>query len=269
MPLATSRPQRGKFSRRCADFHEYLLAWTEGPMFGNRMRFVTMLGVAAGIPYVWFNETFRTTAQSGWHSISKATSYLSSSSSGSQATWPVSFGTSSETPRDPNAPAVGASIHQLADAVRFDVTPRWVTDRWERISTIRAERDLVGMRVPLVTGTKVEDFAGSLTYYFDANQHLRRLTLYGQTGDDRLVVEHATQKLGLRPEPHVGAGMYILRWNAKPMNVLRISHAPVIRAEEPYARYIVEMEVNDVRGGYGVSPEFAELLIPDQHVRRF
>jgi hypothetical protein len=63
--------------------------------------------------------------------------------------------------------------------------------------------------------------------------------------------------------------VYILRWNAKPMNVLRVSHAPVVRADAPYAKYRIEMEINDVRGGYGVSPEFRDYLVPDQHVRRW
>ncbi len=244
-------------------------------MFGRRMRFMTMIAFAAGIPYAWFSENFGASVQSGWQSLSRATTSWSSSSSSSSrwegTTWPASFGTSSRrsADRDPNAPAAAVSIHQWAEVLRFDVTPRWVTDHWERISTIRAERDLVGMRVPLVTGTKVDDFAGSLTYYFDPNQRLHRLTLHGQTGDDRLLVEHASQKFGLRPEPHLGAGMYLLRWNGKPMNVMRVSHAPVIRADEPHTKFIVEMEINNVSGGYGVSPEFAELLIPDQHVRRW
>jgi hypothetical protein len=241
-------------------------------MFGNRMRLMTMLGIAAGIPYMWFNATLRSAAKSGWQSISRASSSLSSTISGSdEPTWPISIDdfSSGFAPRDPKAPAAGISIHKLEEVLRFDVTPRWVTDQWDRISTIRAERDLVGMRVPLVTGTGVQDIAGTLTYYFDAGHQLRRLTLYGQTGDDRMIANHLVQQFGLRQEPHLGAGMYLLRWNAKPMNVLRVSHSTVIRADEPQARYIVELELNDVYGGYGVSPEFAQLLVPDQHVRRW
>jgi hypothetical protein len=232
------------------------------------MRFLTMIGIAAGIPYAWFNEHFGTTLKSGWQSWNRM---KSSSTADSDGAWPVPFSTSASlsSQRDPNTPVSAPSVHDLRDVLRFDVTPQWVTENWDRVSTVRAERDLVGMRVPLVTGTTVEDFAGSLTYYFDAGHRLKRLTLHGQTGSDRAIVAHVTQAFGMRPEPHLGAGMYLLRWNAKPMNVLRITHAPVIRADEPFAKLIVEMEINDVHGGYGVSPEFAELLVPDQHVRRW
>jgi hypothetical protein len=239
-------------------------------MFGKRLRFLTMLGVAVGIPYAWFSDTVGKSVQNGWKSWKQLSGSPASRDLG-DTTWPIAFQTSSAEvgPRDPSAPAVGASLHELSDVLRFDVTPRWVTDRWSRISTVRAERDLVGLRVPLVTGTEVADLAGSLTYFFDATQRLRRLTLHGQTGDDRAVVSYVMQNFGMQPEPHLGGGIYLLRWNAKPMNVLRVSHAPVIRADEPHARLVIELELNDVHGGYGVSSEFASLLVPDQHVRRW
>ena len=238
-------------------------------MFGKRFRFLTMVGIAAGIPYAWFNENFAAAWKNGWNSLQRMRS-SSNSASVDGPTWPVSFSSQANlAERDPNAPAATPSIYALTEVLRFDVTPRWVTDRWTRVSTVRAERDLVGMRVPLVTGTQVEDLAGSLTYYFDAEQRLRRLTLHGQTGDDRQIVDHVSRAFGMHPEPHLGAGMYLLRWNAKPMNILRVTHVPVIRADEPHAKLIIELEVNDVHGGYGVSPEFSELLIPDQHVRRW
>lgn len=238
-------------------------------MFGKRMRFVTMVGIAAGIPYAWFNENFASALKGGLKSFSNLRS--SSPRTGSGETWPVSFGLSSAafSERDPNAPPSTPTLHRFDEVLRFDVTPRWVTQQWDRISSVRAERDLVGMRVPLVTGTSAGDFAGSLTYYFDARQRLRRLTLHGHTGDDQPLVQLATKTFGLRAEPHLGAGIYLLRWNAKPMTVLRVSHAPVIRSDEPFTKFIIEMEINDVYAGYGLTPEFAQILVPDQHVRRW
>lgn len=239
-------------------------------MFGKRLRILTMIGIAAGIPYAWFNENFGSALKGGWKSLARVAA-PSQGGGSSDSTWPVSFSLSSgaTTARDPAAPATPASIHKMEEVLRFDVTPRWVTDHWDRVSSVRAERDLVGMRVPLVTGTDIADFAGSLTYYFDARQRLRRLTLHGHTGDDRPLVELAVKAFGLRTEPHLGAGIHLLRWNAKPMNVLRVTHAPVVRADEPFTKFVVEMEINDVHGGYGLTPEFAQLLIPDQHVRKW
>jgi hypothetical protein len=232
-------------------------------MRSRGLRFIAMMAVAAGVPYAWFSETLSSSIKGGWQKLS----HVGGGSGGS--TWPVSLGPFSggSTARDPNAPAMATSIHDLTEILRFDRTSRWVTDNWPRVSTVRAERDLVGLRVPVVTGTNIDDFAGSLTYYFDARQQLRRITLHGQTGDDAKIVELMTKHFGLHPEPSLAAGIYLARWNAKPMNVLRVSHAPVIRADAPHEKLIVELELNDLRGGYGLSAEFNEILIPDQDVR--
>ncbi len=61
--------------------------------------------------------------------------------------------------------------------LRFDVTVEWVMQRWPRVSTGLPYLQLQGYRVPLVTGTKVADLAGSLTYYFNARQQVQRITL--------------------------------------------------------------------------------------------
>ena len=87
----------------------------------------------------------------------------------------------------PLAPSGGAS-QSLAEVLRFDVSPRWVTDRWPRVSTVHVQPDLEGLRVPLVTGTMASDLLGSLTYYFDRQQRVRRITLHGHTGDERMLV---------------------------------------------------------------------------------
>lgn len=232
-------------------------------MLSRPWRFMVMIAVAAAIPYAWFNERLTGSIKGSWQKISGA------GSGNWGSTWPVSTGSSAiaSDSRDPNAAPMGTSVHSIREVLHFNITPRWVTDHWPRISTIRAERDLVGLRVPLVTGTKLNDFAGSLTYYFDARQQLRRITLHGHTGDDTELVEIMSKYFGLLPEPNLGAGIYILRWNAKPMNVMRVSHAPIIREDDPHAKLIVELELNDIGAGYGLSPEFREILVPDQQVR--
>ena len=54
---------------------------------------------------------------------------------------------------------------------------------------------------------------------------------------------------------------------AKPTNVLWISHAPVVRHDQPHWKYEVKLEVNRPDYEYRVSDEFAELLKYDQFVR--
>ncbi|HEV3024657.1 MAG TPA: DUF6690 family protein, partial [Pirellulales bacterium] len=65
-----------------------------------------------------------------------------------------------------NAAADATPVVDVQQAFRFDVTSAWVLGRWPRVSAGLSQLDLQGYRVPLVTGTKPDDLAGSLTYYF-------------------------------------------------------------------------------------------------------
>jgi hypothetical protein len=243
-------------------------------MFGKRVRFLTMLAAAVGIPYAWFNENFAAPAKKVWHSLkgeySPAASPPLADHPGSGM--PMPPGTpgspSHASPLDPPATAA-APTFQLADVLRFDVNRRWITERWGRVSTVRSDQDLEGLRVPLVTGTAMHDIAGSLTYYFDPQQQVRRITLHGHTGDERPLVGMGSQRFQLRPEGSLAAGMYVMRWNGKPVNVLRITHAPIVRHNSPNARLRVELELNDPGGSYGLSHDFAQLLQSDAQVRRW
>ncbi|MHC4403587.1 MAG: DUF6690 family protein, partial [Planctomycetota bacterium] len=75
-----------------------------------------------------------------------------------------------------------APVHDLGEVFRFDVTPDWIVYNWPRVSSGLAHLPLQGYRVPLVSGTSQDDVAGSLTYYFNAQQRLQRITLHGTTG---------------------------------------------------------------------------------------
>lgn len=71
----------------------------------------------------------------------------------------------------------------FGDVFRFDVNPQWIAQRWPRVSTGTADLQLSGFRVPLVTGTSQNDLAGALTYYFNANYQVQRVTFNGTTGN--------------------------------------------------------------------------------------
>ena len=126
-----------------------------------------------------------------------------------------------------------------------------------------------GLRVALVTGTNIEDVAGSLTYYFDHQQQLRRITFDGLTGDDRKLVNLVSQQFNLRSEPALGAGLYLARWNGQPTGVLRISHAPVIRVQRPHERLEVMLELNKPSIGYGLSTYAQQTLHLDHLTNRW
>lgn len=244
-------------------------------MFGRPIRFLVLLGAAVGIPYAWFNQDFapsvksklqewRTAIQQRDWSFGESTLAASSKPLHRRDKLPgVSF-----APPETTSVLTGG-IGELDQILQFNVTRSWIMQRWSRVSTIRSDTGLDGMRVALVTGTNVEDVAGSLTYYFDNGQQLRRITFDGLTGDDGPLVNLVSQRFNLRPEPALGAGQYIARWNGKPTGVLRISHAPVVRAQRPHERLEVMLELNQPGLGYGLSPGAKESLNLDRLTNRW
>lgn len=138
----------------------------------------------------------------------------------------------------------GAFPQHLAEVLRFDVSPGWIMARWPRVSTALAYLELHGYRVPLVTGTTPGDLAGSLTYYFNAQQQVQRIVFHGTTGDVRNVVTLLVTQYGftrrLANSPAV-----ILYEAATPDNklhsVLRIQPVGVIRATEPNRKFDVDL----------------------------
>jgi hypothetical protein len=167
------------------------------------------------------------------------------------------------------AQLAGAPVSDFADVLRFDITPEWIFSRWSRVSTVTADQKLKGFRVPLVTGSRVDDLAGVTTYYFGRHGFLQRVTFEGNTGDTRRLVSFLSQNYGFKAEPNLGAGMYLVRWNAKPMSALRVDYAPVIRADEPHLRYAVKLEINRPDETYHISDAFREVLSKDQETQRW
>jgi hypothetical protein len=131
----------------------------------------------------------------------------------------------------------------LAEVLHFNGTPAWVMTRWPRVTAGLSHLDLQGYRVPLVTGTGESDVAGSLTYYFDHEQRVKFITFRGTTGDPRKLIGLVTQRYQLKPQESEdpGTSLYQVRWNGKPMSELRIRPARVVRADQPFARYEVEL----------------------------
>ncbi len=141
------------------------------------------------------------------------------------------------------APLEGRTVQDLGEVLRFDGTPAWVMARWPRVSSGLAELDLQGYRVPLVTGTGAGDLAGSLTYYFDKSQKVAYITFRGTTGDPRKLVAHVTSRFSFveQKTEDPSLGLYQVKWNGKPQSELRIRPVPVVRANQPHARYEVDL----------------------------
>ncbi|MGN6135509.1 MAG: DUF6690 family protein [Aureliella sp.] len=162
-------------------------------------------------------------------------------------------------------PLTGNNITDFREILRFDITPQWVPQRFARVSTVLADMNLDGLRVPVVTGTQIGDVAGTLTYYFDRYQHLQRLNIHGLTGDPERVVQTLQQFYQLRQEPALGGGLYLIKWNGKPTSVLHIAPAPIIYSTAEHSRYSVFLELNQPNIPYGLSSE-AQQLIDNGHL---
>lgn len=138
----------------------------------------------------------------------------------------------------------------LSEAIRFDVTTAWLFQRWPRVTAGLPEGELQGYRVPLVSGTREDDVAGSLTYYFNARQVCQKITLVGSTGDTRKISAEIVGRFGLRRQTTSDASMHLYqtRWNGKPVSELKIKTAPVVKSSEPFARYEINLVLTSWQG---------------------
>jgi hypothetical protein len=138
----------------------------------------------------------------------------------------------------------------LSEAIRFDVTTAWLFGRWPRVTAGLPEGDLQGYRVPLISGTREDDVAGSLTYYFNARQVCQKITLLGSTGDPRKITAEVIGRFGLRRQTTSDASLqlYQTRWNGKPVSELKIKIVPVVKASEPFARYEINLLLTSWQG---------------------
>ena len=138
--------------------------------------------------------------------------------------------------------------HPLEDALRFDVTTAWVLSNWPRVSAGLAELNLQGYRVPLVTGTTDADLAGSLTYYFNPQQRVARITFFGTTGDTRKLVALLESRYGFKrivtPEPNLFV-YQVKSWSwGQVTSELRMRPASVVRSDVPNARFEIALLID-------------------------
>jgi hypothetical protein len=154
------------------------------------------------------------------------------------------------TPQINPARADAPPIVDLAEAIRFDVTTAWLFRRWPRVTAGLPEGDLQGYRVPLVSGTREEDVAGSLTYYFNARQVCQKITLVGATGDPRKITAEVVGRFGLRRQTSGDAGLHLYqtRWNGKPVSELKVRAVPVVKSSEPFSRFEINLVLTSWQG---------------------
>ena len=178
-----------------------------------------LLVAAFAVPYTVCNQELRSAvakALAGSEPAAGEPSPAAAAAAGQPA--------ASAVPLSPQAPTC-----DLASALSFDVTPQWVTGAWPQVTTVPDTR-LSGLRVPLVTGVMPDDVVGTLTYYFDTQQRLQRITFAGNTADPRRFVSLITSQYRLTPQATLDAGLYQSKWNGRVISSLHVRQAPLAAA---------------------------------------
>lgn len=158
-----------------------------------------------------------------------------------------------------NDPSTFIPISDLSEIIRFDIYPNWVKSRWPRVSTAPVGDGLQGMRVALVTGSNRWDICGSLTYYFDENMRVQRISLVGDTGDASLIVRFLVERFQFKVQPTRAAGLLTASVGRKPIGVLRLENPPVIEADNPQQQVHIVLELNNPDGSLGLSQSMTAL----------
>jgi hypothetical protein len=211
-------------------------------MFSRPMLFFGVLLAAVVVPYVLLDEHLAQSVRGGWNRLlgkveEERESLLERFNQADYS--PVS-----------GAAAAGPPV-TIEQAFRFDLTPQWVSNRWPRVSTVLGEPEQLGMRVALVSGTRPDDVAGSLTYYFDQHHQLQRITFEGLTRDPRRLLSAVVTPYGLKSQPTTGAAHYIAGNPDDPTSEVFVDHLPVLTSDPEAARAEVSVDLRrrDTRTG--------------------
>ena len=190
---------------------------------------------------------------------------------GTDQLWDYTLGTPSlpQLQQQPQTAVGGGVVNDLREVLRFDIVPGWLPQRFARVTTVTSNVQMDGLRVPLITGTQPKDIAGSLTYYFDASQALKRINLHGLTGDPTQLITLMVQFYQLKPEQSLGGQLFTSRWNNRVTSVMQIAPAPIIYAGADHSKYIIFLELNQPSSHYAISEEASEILRTLQATQRW
>jgi hypothetical protein len=211
-------------------------------MFRRPLWLVMALAAAIGLPYVALDEQLKALATAQLNRLT--------ASAPSQESDPL---TRIDELLKPAAPAANATatptapisaMVPLEEALRLDVTPEWVTGRFVPVTSVIGDSEQLGLRVMLVSGTTPTDVAGSLTYYFDQQHQVERITLHAVTGDHSRLAGLVVSKFGLRPTQTKELGLYYGGDLNVPTSSLKVAALPIVRPDAPLAKAQVTLDLN-------------------------
>lgn len=149
---------------------------------------------------------------------------------------------------------VGAGL-PLPLVLSFKATPSWIRQNWDRVTTKVGELDLQGWRVPYAKGVQEDDFAGSVTYYFDRSRLVQRIILHGYTAEASEFVNLALQHYSMRRVPNPDVDLYIATESNRAIGALYVKYAPLLGREKTNQQCEVFLELNRRETEYGMSYE--------------
>jgi hypothetical protein len=157
----------------------------------------------------------------------------------------------------------GTRFYSVDQVLRFDITKDWVYRNWARKSTWPTDVGLVGVRVPLVTGTDIGALAGSLTYYFNAPGQLEHISFVGRTGDSTPLVSFLarTYRFQWSAAP-VGEQLYQVKSGDRVQSELRTRPEAVLWTTAPHSSIVVELELARPGSKRFLPPRVPTLEIP-------
>ena len=211
-------------------------------MFRRPLVLMSVLAAAIGVPYIALDEQLKAlvTAQ-----LNRLTAAAPAKEADPLAKIDELLKPAAATPAATGAaPAVSVpATVPLEEALRFDVSPEWVAGRYAQVSSVIGDSEHLGLRAMLVSGTTPTDVAGSLTYYFNQQHQVERITLYGVTGDHSRLAELMVGKYGLRPTQTSELGLYYGGDPNVPTSSLKVAALPIVRPEAPLARAQVTLDL--------------------------
>ncbi len=221
--------------------------------YANLLLGVALAGTIGGpIAYFHFfshgNSPAQATAAEPLAGTTHRASYGETASSttgspGSEITAKIAGPAMPDTPSD-RQPSV--RVHDAASVFDFQITPEWIVAHWPAVSTGLAQLQLEGYRVPLITGTAQHDLAGSLTYYFNAEQKLQQITFIGTTGDPRPLIGLLTARFHLTRRLANDPGLVLYQAvdsSNRLANNLQIRLVPLAEPNDPYRCYNIELSL--------------------------
>ncbi len=219
----------------------------------RRLLLIVPFILSIGIPYIMLGEATKSTRET-------IKSWFAKSGSSSSAVAGALANGDGQSLKSASGVIQQPPVTDLSQVLSFQITPQWVLSRWPQVTTTRANGNLEGLRVALVTGTRPQDIAGALTYYFDKQRRLQRIALRGITGDQRYLVSLVTRYYHLQREPVPGVEMYVSRWNGKPISALIVRRKPLVHASDMLDRCEVALELNRPDNYVQLSPGLQKAL---------